>query len=344
MDATHTAKGGSIKTLEELEAIIGKAPPMLDLKVINHLDAGALRWIAASPLLFACFGSGTTLGVTLGGGPPGFAGGDARTLRLPAAMLDDPSLAQVGRGFGALFLLPGTGETLRVNGIVSAQHSGDIRITVHECYGHCAKALLRSEFWKALPDRTVPSNPSAFIDATRFMALATIDSQGHADVSPKGDLAGTLVRLDHHKVRFADRPGNRRVDSFRNILAQPHVAAALLIPGSTHVAYISGTARITSDEAVRSQFAVQDKVPALVTAMEDAAIQLHESPALARADLWPVKPSTHGIQATKLFIEHLKLNKENSLGARLASAALSVPGASGLLKKSLEKDYKDNLY
>ncbi|SEU18026.1 pyridoxamine 5'-phosphate oxidase family protein [Stigmatella erecta] len=344
MDGVHAAKGESIKTLDELEAIIGKAPPALDLKVINHLDSGALRWIAASPLLFACFGSGTTLGVTLGGGPPGFAGGDARTLRLSAAMLDDPSLAQVGQGFGALFLLPGTGETLRVTGTVSAQHPGEISITVHECYGHCAKALIRSGFWEALPDGTAPSNPSAFIDATRFMALATSDAQGRADLSPKGDPAGTMVRLDPHRVWFADRPGNRRIDSFRNILTQPRVAATLLIPGSTHVAYVSGTARITADEAVRSQFAVQNKVPALVTAIDDAALQLRESPALVRAGMWPVKPPTHGIQAAQLFIEHVKLNKESSLGARLASAALSVPGVSGLLKKGLEKDYKDNLY
>ncbi|WP_224372302.1 pyridoxamine 5'-phosphate oxidase family protein [Hyalangium versicolor] len=344
MDAAHAARGGSIETVDELEAIIGKVPPAIQLKVINHLDAGALRWIAASPLMFAGFARGTTLGVTLGGGPPGFASGDAQTLRLPVAMLDEPSLAQVGQGFGALFLLPGTGETLRVNGTVSAQDPGEIHITVHECYGHCAKALIRSEFWEAQPHGRVPSDPSAFIDAARFMALATIDAQGHADLSPKGDPAGTMVRLDDHRVWFADRPGNRRIDSFRNILAQPRVAAALLIPGSAYVASVSGTARITTDEAVRSRFAVQGKVPALVTAIDEAAIQIHESPALARANLWPAKPPTHGIHVARLFIEHVKLNKEKGLGARLASVALSVPGVSGLLEKGLEKDYKDNLY
>jgi uncharacterized protein len=344
MDAGHAARGGSLETLDELEEIIGKAPPTVDLKVIDHLDAGALRWIAASPLLFASFGGTPNPGVTLGGGPPGFAGGDARTLRLPTAMLDEPSLAQVGRGFGALFLLPGTGETLRVNGTVSAQSPEEIRITVHECYGHCAKSLLRSQFWEAQPTATVPSNPSTFICATRFMALATADAQGRADLSPKGDPAGAMVLWDPPRLWFADRPGNRRIDSFRNILTQPSVAALLLIPGSAHVAHVSGTARITRDEAIRSRFAVQDKLPSLVTAIEGASLQLHESPALVRANLWPVQPPTHGIQVAKLFIEHLKLNKDKGLRARLASAALSVPGVSGLLQKGLEKDYKDNLY
>ncbi len=48
--------------------------------------------------------------------------------------------------------------------------------------------------------------------------------------------------------------------------------------------------------------------------------------------------------AWKIFVEHVRLNGDKGLGARLAGAALSVPGVTGLLRKGLEKDYKTNLY
>ncbi|ATB38528.1 hypothetical protein CYFUS_003963 [Cystobacter fuscus] len=334
----------SIATVDELEAYIGKAPAPVNLKVIDHLDEGALRWIAASPLVFAGFGDGSRIGVTLGGGHPGFAGGDAHELRLPTALLDDPTLARPGMGFGSLFLLPGVGETLRVNGRVAKVDGGEFRITVEECYGHCAKALIRSDFWAASPGAATPREAAAFLSASRFMALATIDARGRADLSPKGDPAGTMASLEDGGAWFADRPGNRRVDSFRNIIAQPHVAAALLIPGSTHVAHLSGVARLTTDEAVRARFVVQGKTPTLVTGIDDPTIDLRESPTLVRANLWPVKARTEGIDPAKVFVAHLKLNSDKGLGARLAGAVLSVPGVTGLLLKGLEKDYKTNLY
>lgn len=334
----------SIATVAALEACIGKAPAPIHLKVIDHLDEGALRWIAASPLMFAGFGEGSHLGVTLGGGLPGFAGGDAQELRLPAALLDDPTLARPGRGVGALFLLPGITETLRVNGRVARVDEGVVHIAVEECFGHCGKALIRSEFWAASPDVAVPRDAAAFLAASRFMALATLDARGGADLSPKGDTAGTMASLQEGQAWFAERPGNRRADSFHNILAQPHVAAAFLIPGSTLVAQVSGVARLSTDEAMRARFAVQGKTPLLVTGLESPTLELRESPTLVRARLWPLQARAVGIDPGKVFVAHIKLNSSRGLGARLASAVLSVPGVTGLLQKGLEKDYKTNLY
>jgi len=335
---------GPIASIEALEGVVGKTPGAMHLKVIDHLDAGALRWIAAAPLMFAGFGDGAGMGVTLGSGAPGFAQGDAHELRLPAAALDDSALARPGEAFGSLFLVPGIGETLRINGRVAAVGADGIRVAVEECYGHCAKALIRSDLWAAAPIGEAPDDPAAFVAASRFLALATFGEEGRADLSPKGDPAGCMARLDGDMLWFADRPGNRRVDSFRNILTQPRVALALLIPGANRVAIVRGTAQLTADEAARARFEVQGKTPLLAIGVKVDGIELRDSAALERAALWPVKPDAHGIEPAKLFVEHIKLNRNAGLGAKLASAALAVPGVQGLLKKGLDKDYRDNLY
>lgn len=334
--------GAEITTVAELEGVIGKTPPPMHLKVIDHLDAGALRWISASPLMFAGFGDGSSVGVTLAGSAPGFASGDAQELRVPLALLDDATPAQPGAAFGSLFLLPGIGETLRVNGRVAAVDADHVRIAVDECYGHCAKALIRSELWAALPVQA-PDDPAGFIGASRFLALATIGAEGRADLSPKGDPAGCMAQLDGDVLWFADRPGNRRVDSFRNIVEQPNIAAALLIPGANRIAVVRGQARLTTDAVARERFTVKDKTPLLAIGVEIETFDLRDSPALARAGLWPVHTETD-IDPAKLFVEHIKLNKAGGIGASLARATLSVPGVTSLLKKGLDKDYRDNLY
>jgi len=336
-----TDMNGVIGTIAELEAVVGKTPPAVNLKVIDHLDETALRWIAVSPLLFAGFGDGRGIAITLGGGLPGFADGERTTLRLPAAALDDPALARPGVGFGALFLAPGIGETLRVNGRVAEVRDGVIHIAVDQCYVHCAKALIRSAFWSAEPVASAPDDPPAFAAACQFMALATIDRDGAADLSPKGDPAGSMVHIDQGRLWFADRPGNRRTDSFRNLIVQPRIAAVLIVPGSSKVAIVTGTARLTADEAARARFTVQDKVPMLAAGVDNVGIALHESGALARARLWPVTERAAGIEPVKMFTAHVKLNKDKGMGAKIAGALLSVPG---LMKKSLDKDYKSNLY
>jgi predicted pyridoxine 5'-phosphate oxidase superfamily flavin-nucleotide-binding protein len=324
-----------------LEAALGETPAAMHLKVIDHLDAGALRWIAESPFAFLGFGGDGGVTTTLAGGDAGFASGDAAVLRIPTEMIDDPALARVGAPFGALFVLPGVGETLRVNGRIAAV--GDaLSVTVEECYGHCAKALIRSDFWIAQPG-VAPEEPARFVTAARLIGLATLGNQGHADLSPKGDPAGAMVQLDGDVAWFADRPGNRRIDSFRNIVVQPRIAMAMLVPGATVAGILRGSARLTTDMAARERFTVQGKVPQVAIRVDVDALDIAPSLALGRARLWPLT-GTSEIRPAKLFVEHIKLNKTGGVAASLARASLMVPGATGLVQQGLDKDYRENLY
>ncbi len=331
-----------IEDVDTLVATVGKVPGSLDMKIMDHLDASALRWLEVSPLLFASFGAAGSIDVTVGGGESGFARAlNPRRLQLPVAMLDDPQLAQVGRGFGSLFLTPGIDETLRINGRVASVDGETVEIDIDECYLHCAKALMRSKFWAAQPQSDSPASVEAFITESRFMALATIDRDGRADVSPKGDPAGSMLRLHDGAAWYADRPGNRRVDSFRNLLTQPKLAALVLIPGATRMAVLHGTAQITTGTTMREAFAVGERVPKIVTRVQQPSLELRDSAALARVQPWPSAAAPADIDPAAMFVAHVKESKARGLQATIARAALNVPG---LMEKGLEHDYKNNMY
>ncbi len=329
-----------LRTTAELDAQIGAKPASIDLKVIDHLDAHACRWLRASPLAFAGFSDDQSIDATIAGGDRGFAAAlDEKQLRLPLAALDDPRQARQGRGVGLLFLIPGMGETLRINGRVASAEGDAIVVAVQECYLHCAKALLRSDFWQPVPPPI--GDVADFLQSSRFMALATADTELNTDLSPKGDPAGLLAQPFEGGIRFADRPGNRRTDSLRNLLARPHASALLIVPGCTQIARVQGAAGISADLQARQCFAVHDKTPKLVTSIASPSIALHESAALARAKPWAGYAPPADIDPAAIFAAHVRLHKAGGLGAIVAKGLVAVPG---LMRKSLDADYKRNLY
>lgn len=249
----------TISSISQLEDCIGAAGLPVKMKIIDHLDATAAQWIGASPVAFVGLGSADGPGVSVAGGLPGFARvKDAKTLAIPLAAIDAPGAAEVGRGAGVLFLIPGIGETLRANGAVKAVSATELEITIEECFVHCAKALIRSDFWNPA-EAAAPSDPAGFVDAARFLALATMDAQGRIDISPKGDPAGLLVRMGGARATLAERPGNRLAFGYRNMIEQPKVAALCIIPGALSVAVLRGQAHLTKDEAVRAAFVVDER-------------------------------------------------------------------------------------
>ncbi|PMR73619.1 pyridoxamine 5'-phosphate oxidase family protein [Billgrantia endophytica] len=328
-----------LSTIDDLEARIGKTPNLAKLKTIDHLDEGALTWLAASPLMMASFGGKEGIGVTFGAAAPGWVSGNSAELQIPAAMIDDPDMARTGVSFGSFFMIPLINELLRVNGRVIGNDGEVIHIAVQECYLHCGKALLRSKFWQTGSAVQSPTTLDQVFDSARFLALGTIDANGYADISPKGDPARAMVQLDTDMLWFADRPGNKRIDSFRNIVSQPHVAAIVMIPGSPYVARLVGTARISDDPVIRTRFAVQEKVPALVTAISDLSVELMQSDALVRAASWIATPVPPDVEPARITLAHLKLN--NNLEAQQAAAAMSEPG---FVEQKMQEDYKKNLY
>lgn len=124
-----------------------------------------------------------------------------------------------------------------------------------------------------------------FIEAAPFMAVATSGADG-LDCSPRGDDPQVVDVVDRHTIRFADRKGNNRLDSLRNLVHDPRIALLFLIPGVTETMRVNGRASISVDPELLDHYSVGGTAPRTVVevAVERAYFQC--SRATMRSRLW----------------------------------------------------------
>src|ERR1700693_2818758 len=123
------------------------------------------------------------------------------------------------------------------------------------------------------------------IESAPFVAVATSGPEG-LDCSPKGDARGFLRILDDKTLAIPDRPGNNRLDGFRNIVRDPRSALLFLIPGVGETLRVNGRAAISIDPELMKSFAVNGKLPRCVLIVHIESIYFHCSKAIVRAKLW----------------------------------------------------------
>jgi hypothetical protein len=144
---------------------------------------------------------------------------------------------------------------------------------------------------------------AAFLAASPFCLLATSGPDG-LHVTPRGDAPGFVALADERTLILPDRRGNNRLDGLRDILHDPRVALLFLVPGASETLRVHGTARITTDPALRARHAADGKEPAtlLVVAVESLFMQCGE--ALIRSRLWEGRPRAAVPTLGRLVAEH----------------------------------------
>jgi hypothetical protein len=126
----------------------------------------------------------------------------------------------------------------------------------------------------------------AMIEASPFMVLAT-SGPGGLDCSPRGDPVGSFVQIpDEHTVLIPDRRGNNRLDSLKNIVADPRVALLFLIPGVGETVRINGRAAISTDPALLERFPFRGTLPRSVIVVTAERVYFQCPKALVRSELW----------------------------------------------------------
>lgn len=125
----------------------------------------------------------------------------------------------------------------------------------------------------------------ALIEASPFFVLAT-SGPGGLDASPRGDGPGFVRVADDRTLLIPDRRGNNRIDSLRNILADPRVGLLFLVPGLNETLRVNGRAVIDTDPALCDSFAVDGKAPKSVLVVTIETVFFQCARALLRSRLW----------------------------------------------------------
>jgi len=168
----------SITTIERLEAIYAHPAPdgPAMVKELDHISEHYRRFIEVSPFMVMATAGPEGLDCSPRGDPPGFVRVvDAKTVMIPDRRGNNrvDSLRNIVRDgrVALLFLIPGIGGTLRINGRAKLSTDPDlcasfemegklprsiIVVTAERVYTQCPKALVRSDLWN--PERHVPKS------------------------------------------------------------------------------------------------------------------------------------------------------------------------------------------
>jgi PPOX class probable FMN-dependent enzyme len=128
-----------------------------------------------------------------------------------------------------------------------------------------------------------------FIELSPFVAISSTGADGRGDVSPRGEKPGFVHTLDDRTLAIPDRPGNNRIDTLSNIVANPNVGLLFLLPGVNEILRVNGEAELRDDAELLARFVVNGKAPKLAILVSVREAYLHCAKALMRSALWDVR-------------------------------------------------------
>ncbi|MEE8406624.1 MAG: MSMEG_1061 family FMN-dependent PPOX-type flavoprotein [Acidimicrobiia bacterium] len=172
-----------------------------------------------------------------------------------------------------------------------------------------------------------------FLALSTFLTVASIDAEGRMDVSPKGDPPGFVKVVDERTIAIPEREGNRRADTFTNVLQIPSVGLIFFVPGMDETMRINGTATLTTDPELLARMEHNGHIPvlAMLVHVEEAFIHCGKAP--KRGRLWDADAQIDRSIYPKIgevMFDHGKYEKYDITRERITEIA--------------QEDYQDNVY
>lgn len=209
---SHPLTQHIVESEEALRGLLGDPAPLVRAKVSNRLNRLTREFVLRAP--FVCLATSNRDGrcdVSPRGDPPGFVRIlDDVTLLLPERpgnrLADSLRNILVNPRVGLLFIIPGIGETLRVNGravlttdaallssctVENKTPKLGILIDIEEAFTHCSKAFIRSQLW----------------DASQFQARESLPSNGEIHKELAGGDFDAEAYDAERKARYERREG-----------------------------------------------------------------------------------------------------------------------------------------
>jgi uncharacterized protein len=193
-----------IRTVAELEALYDSPVPTSITKEVDYLTDQHRAYVDASPFVLVATSGPGGLDCSPRGDPPGFVRVvDEHTLHMPDRRgnnrLDSLRNLIVDPRIGLLFLIPGIGVTLRVNGTAELSTDIELRqtfavgdklpttviiVSTTAVYTQCPKALIRSNLWDVSRHRD-PSELPTVGEIMEAITAGAFDGKAHDDAYPE---------------------------------------------------------------------------------------------------------------------------------------------------------------
>jgi PPOX class probable FMN-dependent enzyme len=173
-------------------------------------------------------------------------------------------------------------------------------------------------------------NMMEFIRRSSLIFLSTIDDKGLIDISPKGDAPG-FVQIDNEAhLSIPDRPGNRLVMGFKNLVSNPNIGVLFIVPNTREVLRVKGTAVISKDPSLLKDLGAKGKPALLATCIAIDECFFHCGKALIRSKLW--KPGEWETHHDSLMVRNVASKIDG--GAETEKA----------IEAEIEENYREELY
>ena len=144
-----------------------------------------------------------------------------------------------------------------------------------------------------------------WINASNFLILSTVGPEG-TDGSPRGDSESVVRIVDKNTLWLPDWRGNNRMDSLRNIVSDGRVSLMFMIPGTNNVVRVNGSASLTAQTEITSQFDRNNKSPKSVIVVTVNEVYFQCAKALMRSRLWVAGDLSAGIPTAGQFLKELR--------------------------------------
>ncbi len=182
----------------------------------------------------------------------------------------------------------------------------------------------------AKTSKSLEEHSKAFITKAPFLLISSSSGDGQITVSPKGDASGFVRVVDDKTLLIPERLGNKRAETFKNILEDPQVGLLFMVPTRGEVLRLSGRARIIQDSDWLSRFEVSGRSPNFALAIHVDELYFHCSKAVKRSNLW-------------LHDEWLEANELASLGKIMVDMG-KLNDSAAAMQAIVDEDEKTRLY
>ncbi|MFC5905638.1 MSMEG_1061 family FMN-dependent PPOX-type flavoprotein [Streptacidiphilus monticola] len=152
--------------------------------------------------------------------------------------------------------------------------------TLREHYAAPSEAAVRKQL-----DR-LTEQTRRLVGCASLVLVATSDSAGRCDVSPRGGPAGFVSVLDERTLAIPDATGNKRLDTVHNILENGRAGLLFIVPGRTTTLRVNGRACVTAKPELLRGLTAVGKPPVTALVVEIEEVYPHCPKSLMRSGAW----------------------------------------------------------